>query len=197
MYSRGDDIKRENILRNLKEQIECENDNANNLLTLSKARWTVRAVCFTTILDNYTVLWNVWKHCLQNDQMKTELKSRIIGVKTQMEYFHLFFGLNLGHRIFSHTDKQSKTLQAKKISACNSKRLAELNIQVLQNMRYQHSFNSFYDTAAKKSTECEFVKDPSTRERENRQIILLFFSLMVPLGKHKTFTQPHIKIAIK
>ena len=64
-------------------------------------------------------------NCLQNDQMKTELKSRIIGVKTQMEYFHLFFGLNLGHRIFSHTDNQSKTLQAKKMSACNSKRLVK------------------------------------------------------------------------
>ena len=61
MYSRGDDIKRENILRNLKEQTECEDDNANNILTLSKTRWTVRAVCFTTNLDNYTVLWNVWK----------------------------------------------------------------------------------------------------------------------------------------
>ena len=148
--------------------------------------------CITTLC-----CYGMFGNCLQNDQMKTELKSRIIGVKTQMEYFHLFFGLNLGHIIFSHTDNQSKTLQAKKLSACNSKRLAELNIQVLQNMRYQHSFNSFYDTAAKKSTECEFVKDPSTRERENRQIILLFFSLMLPLGKRKTFTQPHIKIAIK
>ena len=91
--------------------------------------------------------------------MKTELKSRIIGVKTQMESFHRFFGLNLGHRIFSHTDNLSKTLQAKKNSACRSKRLAELTIQVLQNLRNEHSFNSFYHTVAKKSTECEFIED--------------------------------------
>ena len=91
--------KRENILGSIKEQIECENDSefhANNLLKLSETCWTVRAVCFKRILDNYSVLWNVRKQCLQNDQMKTESKSRIIGVKTQMESFHLFFGLSPG-----------------------------------------------------------------------------------------------------
>ena len=82
--------KRENILGSIKEQIECENDSdchANNLVKLSETRWTVRAVCFKRFLDSYNVLWNVLKHCLQNEQMKTELKSRIIGFKTQMESF--------------------------------------------------------------------------------------------------------------
>ena len=80
--------------------IECDSNgdfHANNLLKLSETRWTVPAVCFKRILDNYNVLWNIWKHCLQNNQMKNELKSRIKGVKTKMEFFHLFFGLNLGH----------------------------------------------------------------------------------------------------
>ena len=86
--------------------------------------------------------------------MKTDLKSRVIGVKKQMESFHLFFGLNLVHRFFL------KTLQARGMSAYSSKRLAELKIQLLQNKRSEHSFNSFYDTVAKKSTECEFIKDP-------------------------------------
>ena len=76
-----------------------------------------------------------------------------------MESFHLFFGLSLDHRIFSHTDNLSKTLQAKKMSACSSKRLAELTIQVLQNTRNKHSFNLFYDTVVKKSAECKFFKD--------------------------------------
>ena len=35
-------------------------------------------------------------------------------------------------------------------------------------MRNEHSFNSFYDTVAKKSTECEFVKDPiNPRKRKS------------------------------
>ena len=66
--------KRENILRSIKEQIECDSDSdshANKLLKLSEPRWTVRAVCFKRIVNNYNVLWNVRKHCLQNDQMKT------------------------------------------------------------------------------------------------------------------------------
>ena len=92
--------------------------------------------------------------------MKTDLKSRVIGVKKQMESFHLFFGLNLVQRFFSHTDNLSKTLQAREMSAYSSKRLGELKIQLLQNKRSEHSFNSFYDTVAKKSTECEFIKDP-------------------------------------
>lgn len=53
------------------------------------------------------------------------------------------FGVNLGHRIFTYTDKLSKTIQAKKMSACNSKMLAELTIQDFQNMRKEYLFNSF------------------------------------------------------
>ena len=73
--------KQENILDSMEEQIECESDSgfyANNLLKLSETRWTVRAVYIKRILDNYNVLWHVWKHCLQKEQMKTELKSCMI-----------------------------------------------------------------------------------------------------------------------
>ena len=48
--------------------------------------------------------------------------------------------------------------------------LPELTIQVPQNMRNEHSFNSFYNTVAKKSTECKFIKDPIKKEK----IIKLF-----------------------
>ena len=109
--------ERENILRSINEQTECENDSdfyVNNLFKLSEIRWSVRAVCFKRILSNYNVLWNVWKRYFQNDQMKTELNSRIIGVKTQMESFHLFSGLNIGQRTFPKTDNLSENLQAKK-----------------------------------------------------------------------------------
>ena len=102
--------KRENILGSINEQTEYENNtdfHANNLLKLSETCWTVRAISFKRILDNYNVLWNVWKHCLQNDQGK--LNSHIIGVKTQMDSIHLFFGHDLGHISFTHTDNLSKT----------------------------------------------------------------------------------------
>ena len=54
------------------------------------------------------------------------------------------------------------------MSACSSKRLAELTIHTLQNMRNGHSFNSFYDTFAKKSREYKFIKDPiNPRKRKS------------------------------
>ena len=35
-------------------------------------------------------------------------------------------------------------------------------------MRHEHSFNSFYNTVAKESTECEFIKDPiNPRKRKS------------------------------
>ena len=56
----------------------------------------------------------LWKFCLENDNIATEVKSRIVGVKKQMEKFDFFFGLSIAHRLCSHTDNLSKTLQAEK-----------------------------------------------------------------------------------
>ena len=73
-------LKRENLLGKIKEQIECNEEveiKANSISKLSETRWTVRAECFKRILDNYN--------------MATEVKSRILGVKKQMERFDFFF----------------------------------------------------------------------------------------------------------
>ena len=75
-------LKRENLLGKIKEQIECNEEveiKANSISKLSETRWTVRAECFKRILDNYN--------------METEVKSRILGVKKQMERFDFFFFL--------------------------------------------------------------------------------------------------------
>ena len=75
-------LKRENLLGKIKEQIECNEEveiKANSISKLSETRWTVRAECFKRILDNYN--------------MATEVKSRILGVKKQMERFDFFFFL--------------------------------------------------------------------------------------------------------
>ena len=91
------------MLGSIKEQTEFDNDSdfdTNNLLKLPETRLTMHAVCFKRILSNHNELWIVWEYCLQNDKMKTELISRIIRVKTQMESCHLFFGPSFGHRFF-------------------------------------------------------------------------------------------------
>ena len=102
------------------EEVEIK---ANSISKLSETRWTLRADCLKRILDKK--LMTLWKFCLENDSVATKLKKRIVGVKKQVEKFDFFFGLSIGHRLYSHTDNLSKTVQAKKMSVCTSKRTAE------------------------------------------------------------------------
>ena len=46
----------------------------------------------------------------------TELKSRIIGVSSQMTQFGFLFGVMLGQLVLQHTDSLSKTLQHSDLS---------------------------------------------------------------------------------
>ena len=79
----------------------------------------------------------LWNECLVNENFTTEIKSRVIGCQSQMGKFDLFFGLHLGHRLYSHTDNLSKSLQSKKMSAASSKRLANLTISLFQSVRVE------------------------------------------------------------
>ena len=130
--------KWENILGCIKEQVEFESEpeeKANYITKLSQTRWTVRATWLESVIDNYEALMNVWIHCLDNGKMKSELKGRIIGVKTQMESFELYFSLHLGTQPYSHTDNLARSVQNKEISACSSRRLANLTIQTMETLR--------------------------------------------------------------
>ena len=76
-----------------------------------------------------------------------------------MKSFDFFLGLTLCHRLYAHTDNLSRTLQTQKMSACNSKRNAELTISVLEKMRCNGSFNQFYDATQMKAESHHFIKD--------------------------------------
>ena len=47
------------------------------------------------------------------EKLDVMIKSWIIGCKKQLEFFTFFFGLNLGHKFYAHTDNLSRTLQKK------------------------------------------------------------------------------------
>ena len=51
-----------------------------------------------------------------------------------MQQFDYLFGLHFGNRIYSHTDKLSKALQIKQLSASSGKHLASLTIEVFKRM---------------------------------------------------------------
>ena len=102
--------KRENLLGEIKENLEGPESEAKGILGLCHTRWTVRASCFQRILDNYAALLQEWTISL-DEKLQSDIRGRIIGCQAQMNTFDFFFGLNLGQRLFSHTDNLSRTLQ--------------------------------------------------------------------------------------
>ena len=171
--------KKKNLLGKIKEQIECNEEvdiKANSRSKLSETRWTVLAECLKNFLDNYKELMTLWKFCLENDNMATEVKSRIVGVKKQMEKFDFFFGLSIGHRLYSHTDNLSKTLQAEKMFACTSKRTAELVVSVLEGLRNEDSFKSLFQIITDNASTIDFIEQPGLpRKRKAPQCLILHY----------------------
>ena len=70
------------------------NDQPAGITKLSKTRWTVRAICFERILENYDELMELWQVTSKQGKLESEVKSRIIGCKYQMETFSLFWTLS-------------------------------------------------------------------------------------------------------
>ena len=97
--------------------------------------------------------------------MESELKGRIIGVKTQMESFELYFGLHLGARLYSHTDNLARSVQNKGMSACSSKRLANLTMQTLETLRNEERYENFYETVLKTAKLHRFVNPPTLKRK--------------------------------
>ena len=153
--------KRENLLGDIKDNIEQDFDKASGGLTkLSATRWTVRASCFQRILDNYNALMELWKESLSR-KTDPDIKARIIGCEYQMTTFNFFFGVNLGLKIFCHSHNLSKTLQGTKMSAVSSKRVANLTKITLQNMRNDQCFELFYSSILVKAKQHSFIGELS------------------------------------
>ena len=155
--------KRENILGCIKDQVQFESEpeeKANDITKLSKTHGTVRKNCLQRLIDNYEALMKVWIHYLDNRKMASELKGRIIGVKTQMESFELYFGLHLGARLYSHTNNLARSVKTTGMFACSSKRLTNLTIKTLETIRNDKRYENFYETVLKTAKLHQFVNPP-------------------------------------
>ena len=95
---------------------------------LCPTRWTVRAESLRSILDNYTVLNEVWMESLE-EVTDTEIKARIRGVQSQMSKFDFYYGVVLGELILCHTEQKSD------ISAAEGQNVAALVVKTLQSLR--------------------------------------------------------------
>ena len=159
-------LKRENLLGKIKEQIKCNDEveiKANSISKLSETRCTVRAECFKRILDNYN--------------MATEIKSRILGVKKQTERFDFFFfwDKHWTSHLLTHCNL-SKTLQVKKMSACTSKRTAELVVSVPEGFRNEDSYKSLFQVITDNASTIDFIEQPGLpRKRKAPQYSILHY----------------------
>lgn len=111
--------------------------------TLCPTRWTVRASSLESVVNNYTVLQELWEEA--RDIVKdSETRARIIGVQSMMMTFDYLFGIVLGERILKHTDNLSKTLQNPALTASDGQEIAELTCRTLEQIRTTDSFDLFW-----------------------------------------------------
>ena len=107
--------------------------------TLCPTRWTVRAESLSSILANYDhilLLWETGVHEASN----TEMKARILGVRSQMQSFNFLFCIVLSEMILRHTDKLSNTLQQPNLSSI---------VITLEGLRNENDFELFWQKIEK------------------------------------------------
>ena len=69
---------------------------------LCPTRWTVRAASLISMIDNYTVLQELWE-VSKNDSADPSMKARIIGVQTQFNSFKFYFGVELAYFLLQNS----------------------------------------------------------------------------------------------
>ena len=134
--------KREAMLSQLKEEMGSD---APGVRTLFPTRWTVHAESLYSILANYDhilLLWETGVHETSN----TEMKARILGVRSQMQSFNFLFCIVLSEMILRHTDKLSKTLQQPNLSSIEGHDIAMLTVKTLEG---ENDFEPFWQKIEK------------------------------------------------
>ena len=130
--------------------------------------------------------------------MESELKGRIIGVKTQIESFELSFGLHPNARLDSHTVHLARSVQNKEMSVCSSKRLAKLTIKTLEALRNEERYENFYETMLKTAKLHQFVNPSTLKRKESKEHpITPYYNLLkvhINLRKHTILV--HLKKTI-
>ena len=135
--------KRDVMFEKLKDKLAPD---TSGFRVLCPTRWTVRANSLQSVLDNYSVLQELWEESkdLASDP---SVKARIIGVQAQFKNFRYFFGVLLGELILKHSDNLSKTLQSPKLSASEGQRIATMTVKTLQSLRTDSNFDLFWRKA--------------------------------------------------
>ncbi len=136
--------KRNAAFNRIKAEQPAEDEGSSiGIRAFCHTRWTVRGDAIESILENYSILQQLWDECLDT-RLDPDVKGRVIGVKTQMVQYNLFFGFHLCETILKITDNLSRTLQKQTMSAAAGQSVADLTVATLKQMRSDESFKLFY-----------------------------------------------------
>ena len=157
--------KRHHMFEELKQHFSPDNP---GFRVLCPTRWTVRAESLKSILENYTALQELWDAALETG-LDAEIRSRITGVKAQMESFNYFFGISVGELVLKHGDNLSKALQNESISAAEGQRLASLTVTTLTKIRDAEQYDLFWQLITRKASALDVSKPTLPRKRKAPQ----------------------------
>ena len=140
-------------------------DDTVGFRVLCPTRWTVCNETFHSILDNYSALMELWEAIL-NDKPDSETRARVNGIDSQMKKFDFYFGVCLLHKILSHTDNLSKTLQHTTFSAAEGQHVVSLTTTALQSIRSDQMFDLFWQKIVLQANELEIEEPTLPRRRK-------------------------------
>ena len=143
--------------------------------------WTVRAASLQSVIDNYDTLMGVWEESKESS-LDCEIRSRMIGVESQMLKFDFLFGVCLGALILRHGDNLSKSLQHKSMSASEEQELARLCLGVVRSLRTPENFDLFF--AQVLSHQKKFEIEEPCLPRKRRAPLDLKLELQVVIFMH-------------
>ena len=149
--------KRERAFNRLREEAAPGN---SGYRTLCPTRWIVRAVSLQSILDNWDVFQELWDEILEG-RVDPDIRSRVVGLQTQMQSFNFFLGIQLGVLVLRHTDNLSSTLQHTHthLSCYEAQQIAKVSLSMLKGMREEASFHMFFEKVRASAQKLE-VNDP-------------------------------------
>ena len=140
------------------------------LKPLCPTRWTVRTAAIDSVVTNYSVL----QAALDDVQQGTdEYALKAVGYLNSMEKFSTYFGLKLGHLIFSATEQLSLNLQAKDTTIQEAIQASNLALQYIQRQRSDEAFDSFYHRVVDESKDLTY---PPALPRNRRHQANIFTS---------------------
>ena len=155
--------KRGGIFKRLKAEIH---PGSPGVRVLCPTRWTVRADSLKSVLDNYTVLQELWEESYDGCK-ETEIKARIQGVAAQMRTFHFYYTASLAEMVLRHTDNLSRALQKETISAVEGQQIAEQVKKTLMSLRTDAQASTFWSGVTAKADGLD-VSDPCLPRKHKR-----------------------------